>query len=126
MLGLLERPGLKGGDELGLVDQADLKGEQAEEQVFLSGGVHQGDLPATRRGTIDVVAQFYRSNCKNHQRRPGTEEGDFRRRHRAATLSGKRLALGVTPEPLIREPCTATVWQHRGSPLAMRGRHANA
>ena len=31
--GLVQGPGLEGGDELGLVDQAVLKGEQSEEQV---------------------------------------------------------------------------------------------
>ena len=34
---LVERPGLKGGDELPLVDQAVLEGEQAEEQVAVGG-----------------------------------------------------------------------------------------
>ena len=40
--GLVAGPGLEGGDELGLVDQAVLEGEQAEEQVAVGGnGVHK-------------------------------------------------------------------------------------
>ena len=35
--GLVAGPGLEGGDELALVDQAVLQGEQAEEQVAVGG-----------------------------------------------------------------------------------------
>ena len=35
--GLVAGPGLEGGDELGLVDQAVLQGEQAEEEVAVGG-----------------------------------------------------------------------------------------
>ena len=45
--GLVAGPGLEGGDELGLVDQAVLQGEQAEEQVMV-GGVHGKGLPAVQ------------------------------------------------------------------------------
>ena len=49
--GLVERPGLEGGDELGLVDQAVLEGEQTEEQVAVGGdGGHGAGLPEGRHG----------------------------------------------------------------------------
>ena len=38
--GLVSGPGLEGGDELGLVDQAVLKGQQAEEQVAVGVDGH--------------------------------------------------------------------------------------
>ena len=38
--GLVAGPGLEGGDELALVDQAVLEGEQAEEEVAVGGGGH--------------------------------------------------------------------------------------
>ena len=43
--GLVARPGLEGGDELALVDQPVLEGEQAEEQVArrVGGRKHGGD-----------------------------------------------------------------------------------
>ncbi len=40
---LLERPGLEGGDELGLVDHPVLEGDQAEQQVAV--GVGHGRAP---------------------------------------------------------------------------------
>ena len=43
-LGLVERPGLEGGDELALVDDAVLKCEQSEEQMAVGGGGH-GESP---------------------------------------------------------------------------------
>ena len=43
--GLVERPGLEGGHELALVDQAVLQGQQAEEQVAVGGdGGHGAGL----------------------------------------------------------------------------------
>ena len=49
--GLVAGPGLEGGDELGLVDQAVLQGEQAEEQVAVGGdGGHGAILPGGRHG----------------------------------------------------------------------------
>ena len=43
--GLVERPGLEGGDELALVDQAVLQGQQAEEQVAVGGEGGHGEAP---------------------------------------------------------------------------------
>jgi hypothetical protein len=44
-VGLFQGPGLEGGDQLGLVDQADLKGEQSEQQILLGGdGGHGSGL----------------------------------------------------------------------------------
>ncbi len=49
--GLVASPGLESGDELALVDQADLEGEQAEEQVAVgSAGGHGAGLPEGRHG----------------------------------------------------------------------------
>ena len=39
--GLVERPGLERGDELGLVDQPVLKGEQSEEEMAVGSGGHR-------------------------------------------------------------------------------------
>ena len=39
-LGLVERPGLEGGDELALVDEAVLKREQSEQEMAVGGGGH--------------------------------------------------------------------------------------
>ena len=48
--GLVQGPGLEGGHELDLVDQAVLQGEQAEEQVAIGGeGGHGAGLRAGRR-----------------------------------------------------------------------------
>jgi len=44
-------PGLEGGDELALVDQADLEREQSEEEVAIRGG---HDMPPTCGGGSDV------------------------------------------------------------------------
>ena len=38
--GLVERPGLEGGHELDLVDQAVLQGEQSEKEMAVGGGGH--------------------------------------------------------------------------------------
>src|SRR5262249_55467615 len=47
----VQGPGLEGGHELDLVDQAVLEGEQAEEQVAIGGDGGQGSgLRAGRRG----------------------------------------------------------------------------
>jgi hypothetical protein len=47
---LLERPRLEGGHQLRLVDQSDLEGEQAEEQITIRGdGCHGPQLPVGRR-----------------------------------------------------------------------------
>jgi hypothetical protein len=47
---LVERPGLEGGDEPALVDQAVLQRQQAEEQVpFGGGGGHGASLREGRR-----------------------------------------------------------------------------
>ena len=47
---LSQRPGLEGGDELALVDQAVLQGEQAEEEVAVGGdGGHGAGLREGRR-----------------------------------------------------------------------------
>src|SRR5262249_30736382 len=44
-------PGMEGGDELGLVDQAGLERQQAKEQVpFDGGGEHGRSLGESRRG----------------------------------------------------------------------------
>jgi hypothetical protein len=49
--GLVQGPGLEGGHELTLVDQAVLEGEQSEEQVAISGdGGHGMSLPDLGRG----------------------------------------------------------------------------
>ena len=49
--GLVAGPGLEGGDELALVDQAVLQGEQAEEEVAVGGdGGHGTGLRERRRG----------------------------------------------------------------------------
>ena len=48
--GLVEGPGLEGGDELALVDQAVLQRQQAEEQVAVGGdGGHGAGLREGRR-----------------------------------------------------------------------------
>jgi hypothetical protein len=48
--GLVAGPGLEGGDELALVDQADLQRQQAEEEVAIGGdGGHGAVLPEARR-----------------------------------------------------------------------------
>src|SRR5262249_31490638 len=53
--GLIAGPGLEGGDELALVDQAVLEGEQSEEQVaFGGGGGHGASLPGARHGRCTV------------------------------------------------------------------------
>ena len=59
---LVERPGLEGGDELSLVDQPILEGNQAEEQVFLGGDGAQGYVlrkskGATGNGTLGLCQQ---------------------------------------------------------------------
>ena len=48
--GLVAGPGVEGGHELGLVDQADLEGQQAEEEVAVGVGGHRVYLRATVRG----------------------------------------------------------------------------
>jgi hypothetical protein len=49
--GAVAGPGLKGGVELALVDQAVLQGQQAEEQVTFGGdGCHGAVLPEGRKG----------------------------------------------------------------------------
>jgi hypothetical protein len=48
--GLVAGPGVEGGDELGLVDQADLEGQQAEEEVPVGVGGHRVCLRNDGRG----------------------------------------------------------------------------
>ena len=51
---LVAGPGVEGGDELALVDQAVLEGEQAEEQVarWVARGGHGGASQSIRDGTM--------------------------------------------------------------------------
>jgi hypothetical protein len=52
---LVTSPRLEGGHELALVDQANLKGEQSEEQISVSGkGGHGAGLPRARHGRCAV------------------------------------------------------------------------
>ena len=49
-LGLVERPGLEGGDKLALVDQAVLQGEQSEKEMAFSGGHDMAPIVGGRSG----------------------------------------------------------------------------
>jgi hypothetical protein len=51
--GLVAGPGVEGGHELGLVDQADLEGQQAEEEVAVCVDGHRVCPRATVRGRDD-------------------------------------------------------------------------
>jgi hypothetical protein len=55
---LVAGPGLEGGDELALVNQAVLEGKQAEEQIVVGGdGGHQAGLRESRRWRWSPVPQ---------------------------------------------------------------------
>src|SRR5262249_52458862 len=102
-------PGPEGGDELALVDQADLQGEQAEEQVAVGGdGGHGAGLPKGRHG------------------RWASDGGASAQGSGSVVLSHDGSAHAVPPRP-IRPPAHSTApWlrPRAGAPFIRRRRTA--
>ena len=96
--GLVAGPGLEGGDELVLVDQAVLQGEQAEEQVAVGGdGGHGASLPGGRHGRCAV-------GPRRRGPRPG-RAGSAGLSHNGSAHSAPRRLIGPpAPRRLIGPP----------------------
>ena len=89
--GLVAGPGLEGGDELGLVDQAVLQGEQAEEQVAVGG---HGGVSWISRGGPKMLAQ----RCCMPPQGHNSPRSDYRKLDRPTLPNLRRAGLaGVQP-----------------------------
>ena len=66
--GLVAGPGLEGGDELALVDQAVLKREQSEEEMAVGGGSH-GVAPIVVGRSGEAPASVAGPDIKSHRAR---------------------------------------------------------
>ena len=109
--GLVAGPGLEGGDELALVDQAVLQGQQTKEQITLGrDGGHGPGLPEGRRGR--------------------RESGPRRRGHAAGCAGSVELSLEgslhAAPQGPIGPPARSTAPSLRLRARASLGGTANA
>ena len=64
--GLVAGPGLEGGDELALVDQAVLKREQSEEEMAVCGGSH-GMAPNSGGRCVQAPASGAGPRIRSHR-----------------------------------------------------------